>query len=151
MLPTVFTLGQQNISVINVFAAASTRGNTKRTAHFLRGLSHKKASASYNIDVVKAGKYQLYVEQLNTDAAGLVAHVSNKNASLSTELNGDLVQKLGNIDLPVGLSLLELSILSSNSIKPWTQVSKLRRIYLLEANITTSSGELKSYGSLLPQ
>ena len=149
--PPVFTVVQQDISVINAFAPAATRGNTKSTAHFLSGMSHHNDSVSYDLDVVKAGTYQLYVEQLNTDAAGLVVQVSSTNTSLSTELNGDLVQKLGNIDLPVGLSQLELSILSSNSIKPWAQVSKLRRIYLLEANSKLSNDELTRYGSLLPQ
>lgn len=147
----VFNIGFEPISVINAFAPSATSGNTKSAAHFLTGMRQKDDSAIYDIKVVEAGKYQVYIEQLNTDAAGLLLQISMDKNSLNAEFNGELLQSFGALELNTGSSQLKLSITGNNSIKPWAELSTLKRIYLVKQTGNLSHKDILAWSTSQPQ
>jgi arylsulfatase A-like enzyme len=147
----IFTIGSQPISVINAFAPSATSGNTQSAAHFLGGMKQAADSATFDIEVINAGTYRLYIEQLNTDAAGLLMQISVGNNDLNGQFNGDLLQSFGDINLSTGTTQLTLSVKGSNSIKPWAQISQLRRIYLVQDQSNLSKKDILLLHSNLPQ
>lgn len=128
----VYLVGtSQPISVINGFGPSSTIGNTKSKAHQLTGMKQKGDSADYDIEVLTANTYKVYIKQRNTDGTGLKIQMTVQNQNIVEQLNGELTQYLGKVTLTKGLSRLRLEVLSNESVKPWTQITGLRRIFLV--------------------
>jgi hypothetical protein len=134
-LPPVYIVGgDQAISVINGFGPAKTGGNTLSKAHQLSGMKQKNDFAEYKIEVLSDKKYQVFIKQTNTDAAGLAFRLSVQNQVITNQFNGELVQAIGELKLKAGLAHLRIEIIENNSIKPWAEVSGLRRIFLVPAD-----------------
>lgn len=119
------------ISVINGFGPSRTSGNTQSKAHLLTGMKQKGDSADYDIDVQTANTYKVFIKQRNTDGSGLKIQLRAQDQNIVEQLNGELMQYLGKVTLTKGLSQLRLEVLANESIKPWAQISGLRRIILV--------------------
>lgn len=132
--PVYVVGGSQPISVINGFGPSSTLGNTQSKAHQLTGMKQKGDTAIYEIEVQTAATYKVFIKQSNTDGAGLEIQITAQNQSLVEQLNGELMQYLGNIRLTEGDAKLSLEVLSNQSIKHWAQISGLRRLILIPQN-----------------
>jgi arylsulfatase A-like enzyme len=131
----IYLIGaHQPISVINGFGPSRTSGNTQSKAHQLTGMKQKGDSADYDIEVQTANSYKVYIKQRNTDGSGLKVQISVQDQNIVALLNGELMQYLGVVTLAKGLSRVRLEVLSNNSIKPWTQITGLRRIILVPEN-----------------
>jgi uncharacterized sulfatase len=129
--PVYLVGSSQPISVINGFGPSRTSGNTQSKAHVLTGMKQKGDSADYDIEVQKTNTYKLYIKQRNTDGAGLKVQVTVQKQKIAEQLNGELTQYLGKVTLTEGVSKLRLEVLANNSIKPWAQITGLRRIFLV--------------------
>lgn len=132
--PVYVVGGSQPISVINGFGPSSTFGSTQSKAHQLTGMKQKGDIAIYEIEVQTAATYKVFIKQSNTDGAGLEIQITAQNQSLVEQLNGELMQYLGNIRLTEGDAKLSLEVLSNQSIKHWAQISGLRRLILIPQN-----------------
>jgi uncharacterized sulfatase len=97
-------------------------------------MKQKGDSADYDIEVQTANSYKVYIKQRNTDGSGLKVQISVQDQNIVALLNGELMQYLGVVTLAKGLSRVRLEVLSNNSIKPWTQITGLRRIILVPEN-----------------
>lgn len=129
--PVYIVGGDQPISVINGFGPAKTGGDTQSKAHQLSGMQQKDDFAEYQIEVLRDSKYKILIKQTNTDAAGLAFRLSVQGNVIEDQFNGELVQAFGELKLKAGLSRLRIEIIENNSIKPWAEVSGLRRIFLV--------------------
>jgi len=129
--PVYLVGAEQPISVINGFGPSRTSGNTQSKAHLLTGMKQKGDSADYDIDVQAANTYKVFIKQRNTDGSGLKIQLRVQDQSIVEQLNGELMQYLGKVRLTKGLSQLRLEVLSNQSIKPWAQITGLRRIILV--------------------
>lgn len=134
-----------SVSVINAFAPASTFGNTLSTAHMLKGLKAEGDGASYHLNAINSGKYKIYIEQVNTDGAGIKLELVLEQQTLETELDGSLNQYIGDIDVEHGTRSLLMKVVGNNSIKPWSEITGLRRLYLIPYE-----SKLKPNGFKLP-
>ncbi|GEA09951.1 hypothetical protein [Alteromonas sp. KUL49] len=120
------------VAIINGFGPSSTSGNTRSRAHHLSGMSSAGDKAVYTLESERAGKYHLYVTQESTDAAGIAVSFSLGNQQQVIEFDGSPQQYVGSFDVPVGIMTLELSVVQNNSIKPWSAITKLRRLILIK-------------------
>ena len=128
----VYLIGARKpISVINGFGPSRTSGSTQSKAHLLTGMKQKGDSADYDIEVQTANTYKVYIKQRNTDGSGLKIQMTVQDQNIVEQLNGELMQYLGKVTLAKGLSRLRLEVLSNESIKPWAQITGLRRIILV--------------------
>lgn len=142
--PPVYVVGGKDpVSVINGFGPSNTSGNTTSKAHRLTGLKSLGDSAKYAVSVLKDNQYKIYIKQLNTDAAGLEFKISIQNKSIQSQFNGKLLQEVGTFSLKKGDATLSLEILGNQSIKPWAEVSGLRRIFLVPEDSSVDLSGLK--------
>ncbi|WP_276754148.1 arylsulfatase [Pseudoalteromonas marina] len=142
--PPVFVVGgNETISVVNGFGAATTNGNTISTAHHMTNMKAKGDSASYLIEVKKAGNYDVYFKQDNTDAAGILINVNIGQNNLSSELTELNLQKLGSVKLKIGTQQIKFNVMQNNSYKPWAEISGFRRLILVPKGYEISNHDLK--------
>jgi uncharacterized sulfatase len=139
--PVYLVGARQPISVINGFGPSRTTGNTQSKAHLLTGMQQKGDSADYDIEVQTANSYQIFIKQINTDAAGLTIKMTVQDKTIVEQLNGELIQYMGKVTLAKGLSRLRLEVLNNESIKPWAQITGLRRIILVPENSEINPAE----------
>jgi uncharacterized sulfatase len=129
--PVYIIDARQPFSVINGFGPSRTSGNTQSKAHLLTGMKQKGDSAEYDIEVLTADTFKVYVKQRNTDGSGLKIKMTVQVQNLVEQLNSELMQYIGKVTLAEGLSRLRLEVLGNESIKPWAQITGLRRIILV--------------------
>jgi hypothetical protein len=120
--PVYLIDARQPFSVINGFGPSRTSGNTQSKAHLLTGMKQKGDSADYDIEVLTADTFKVYVKQRNTDGSGLKIQMTVQVQNLVEQLNGELMQYIGKVTLAEGLS------------RPWAQITGLRRIILVPEN-----------------
>lgn len=130
--PPVYLINdKQSVSVVNGFGPAKTAGNTLSRAHRLSGMKQKGDSAKYHLDVRTANKFKVYIKQKNNDSAGLEVQLILQNQHIKQQLNGELIQYLGDVTLSQGVTSMTFEVLKNNSIKSWTEISGLRRFYFV--------------------
>lgn len=127
----IYTVGNHTVSVINGFGPAKTSGNVKSKAHTLTQFKQAGDYAVYDIDVVKAQEYDVYLKMRNTDSAGIQISFANENQKIVRELSEDKIQKIGSVNLTQGATRFTLKMLANNSYKPWAEISGLRRIFFI--------------------
>lgn len=132
--PIYIVGGDQPISVVNGFGPTKTGGNTHSKAHHLTGLKKKGDFAEYQIEILRENKYKVFIKQSNTDAAGLAFRLSVQGNVIDEQFSGELVQAFGELTLDAGSARMRIEIIENNSIKPWAEVSGLRRIFLVPAD-----------------
>lgn len=120
------------VAVINGFGPSSTSGNSLSRAHYLSGMSSEGDKATYALENEVAGKYHLYVTQESTDSVGIEVLFTLDNQTEVIEFNGSPRQYVGIFKIPEGVTTLELSVVRNNSIKPWSAITKLRRLILVK-------------------
>lgn len=133
--------GPNAISIVNGFGPSKTQGNTTSKAHALSNLKAAGDSATYNIDIQKSGCYSLYITQRNTDSVGLQMTLELQEHTIPFMFNGESTQYIGKQQLSKGKAALHLSVVGNESIKPWTQLSSLRRIVFkpCESKLSTNN------------
>ncbi|MBN28241.1 MAG: sulfatase [Alteromonadaceae bacterium] len=124
--PPVYQITNQ-ASLINGFGPAATSVNVLSKPHHLSNLRQPGDFARYHIDVMSAGNYHLYIQQDNTDSAGLEISIELNEQKVTTELNGLENQLIGTLKLTPSDTEFTLEVVANNSIKPWTSISGLRR------------------------
>ncbi len=132
--PPVYLIGGDNpVSVINGFGPSSTGGNTLSKAHRLTGLKSAGDFAQYAVRILQENLYKIYIKQTNTDAAGLDFSLRLQGNIVQSQFSGELLQEVGSMMLQQGDATLNFEILANQSIKPWAEVTGLRRIILVPA------------------
>jgi len=124
--PPVYQITNQ-ASLINGFGPAATSVNVLSKPHHLSNLRQPGDFARYHIDVMSAGNYHLYIQQDNTDSAGLEISIELNEQKVTTELNELENQLIGTLKLTPSDTEFTLEVVANNSIKPWTSISGLRR------------------------
>jgi arylsulfatase A-like enzyme len=130
--------GNEQISVVNGFGPAQTSGNTISKAHVLSNLKAPGDSATYRVDIQTSACYEMYIKQRNTDSVGLQMDLTLQNKVTSFMFNGEPTQYMGKQNLSKSKSELTLQVVENKSIKPWTQLSGLRRILFIPCNSEVS-------------
>ena len=130
-LPPIYFVGRQAVSIVNGFGPASTSGNTKSGPHHLKNMRSPGDHASYRINVLRPGNYQVYLSQSNHDSVGLAIELSVSGDRLAHQFSEAPMQKLGTLKLAAGHQTLRLSLIANNSQKPWSAINGLRRIFLV--------------------
>jgi len=128
--------------VINGFGPAQTSGNTISKAHTLSNLKAPGDSATYRVDIQTAACYKIYIRQRNTDSVGLQMDLALQNKVTSFMFNGESTQYIGKQHLSKSKSELSLQVVENKSIKPWTQLSGLRRILFIPCDNDVSIQQL---------
>lgn len=130
--PPVYLIGgTEPMSVVNGFGPSSTSGNTLVKAHVLSGMKKPGDRAEYDLKILEPNRYTVYVKQRNTDAAGLTFSLRLQDNIIHSEFDGSLIQQIGVMTLKQGINKLSLELTGNNSIKPWAQISGLRRIFFV--------------------
>jgi hypothetical protein len=62
--------------------------------------------------------------------------------SIKAQLNGELLQKIGTLDLSKGEQSLRFEVTGNQSQKHWAEISGLRRLILVPKNFTLSPQHL---------
>lgn len=133
-LAPVYQVGNYPVSVVNGFGPSATTENVISQAHQLTNLKQRGDSATYQVRVHKATNYKIFVEQNNQDSVGLQVRVSGPSSTFDYQLNENKLQLAGTLFLPKGQTEITLEPLSNNSIKPWTAINGLRRLYFVTAD-----------------
>lgn len=141
--PVYLVGAHQPISIINGFGPSRTSGNTQSKAHLLTGMKQKGDSADYDIEVQTANTYKIFFKQRNTDGAGLKIQLTVQDQKIVEQLNGEITQYLGKVTLAKGLSRLRLEVLANESIKPWAQITALRRIILIPEDTELNPAQMQ--------
>ena len=133
----IYTIGQTS-SLVNGFGPAATSSNVLSKPHHLTNLKQINDFARYAINVTQPGQFQLYIQQDNTDSAGLEIAVEIGQQRITTILNGQQNQLIGSVNLTANDSEFTLKVLANHSIKPWTSISGLRRFLFVPQADSTS-------------
>lgn len=133
-LPPVYIVGKKPMSVVNGFGPSATSGNVISKAHALSNMKGKGDTANYTLNVVKPGTYKLYIKQNNTDSVGIKIQFQIANSTLQYQFNEQALQLVGEIRLSLGITELKLEVLENNSIKPWSAINGLRRLFFVQAH-----------------
>lgn len=132
--PPVYTVGKHDVSIVNGFGPSKTSGNILSKAHQLSQIKHAGDSAEYKLNVTRADDYLVFIKQQNTDSVGLKIKLSNTNQEIIYEFDEQPVQRIGKIQLPKGEVTVKLELLENNSIKHWSAISGLRRIFFVKSD-----------------
>lgn len=129
--PPVYLIKADEVSVVNGFGPAKTTGNTYSNAHQLTNMKESGDSALYQLNVEQAGSYRIYIKQSNHNSVGMEVSLSTGTQKLRYEFTEAPTQYLGELNLPEGLTELELAVVANNSIKHWSAINGLRRIFFV--------------------
>jgi arylsulfatase A-like enzyme len=117
-----------DVSVINAFGPASTKGNTQSRAHTLSQMKAKGDIAFYDVDVKTSGCFKVYIKQRGTQAAGLLVSLTINARAIEFLFSGESTQYVGDYTLSEGPTRMSFEVIDNQSMKPWSQVDGLRRI-----------------------
>lgn len=140
--PPVFIVGGANkVSIVNGFGASSTKGNTTSKAHHMTNMKVAGDEATYLIDVLKAGTYDVYFKQENTDSSGIVISLKSHKNIITHELSESPHQKLGELTFAEGQQAIQFTVKENNSYKPWAKISAFRRLLLVPKNYPLNTND----------
>lgn len=141
-LPPVYIIGRQPVSVINGFGAASTSGGTTNKAHHMTNMKQPGDKAKYNIEVLESANYDIYLSQDSHASVGLEIAISTERDSIRYQFNEAPVQKVGTIKLTTEDNWIQLQVVGNNSMKSWSQISHLRRLFLIPEGAKETPNDL---------